>query len=476
MAKSLYVNIQKSIYFSQLPCIPVDDGQMMDFIYFHEGMGAFDYDDVIEEICKNYNLSGLALDALFIFLRLVKSYCQMVKSKKIHKSMGDNLNLFLVKNPSGSNGQEIIPECLQMISKNQTLMYYMEELIYEMVMTKETAGIDEIVLSLKNIAEEQTVKDHLAKEHIVEDPLLQLIQFIKSNSNLFLTFIGRVISETSSEVEKLVLVGDNVFKLFRKESLDATDKQLLEKFIIQNKNLVPTDLKNDDMINSYNKFHNNVNIFSKESGSYTICNFGGVSDLINLASIESYANKKLERIGMKIVLPPKPVWFHMICDCLIQQNIISCQEEALSILVNSLVAEKNTIGYTNKYDNITLFDHFTLICIANNMDTNYDKIIDVMTSTRRISHDFPIELLARIFSRVFNVIINLYLPDLTQNIIDNTIMEKDILFVNIYRYSDDYFFNIIQTTETFKPYGSNNQTTNDLNIHSNYDPKDILEI
>lgn len=90
---------------------------------------------------------------------------------------------------------------------------------------------------------------------------------------------------------------------------------------------------------------------------------------------------------------------------------------------------------------------------------------------KSIPYEVPLEIILRILSRLFDIIIGLYEINNEPIIINNTIIKNPIT-INIIKYNNEYY-NIININETFIPLGKKLKKCEILTLN---DINDIVEI
>lgn len=170
----------------------------------------------------------------------------------------------------------------------------------------------------------------------------------------------------------------------------------------------------------------------------------------NMTRMTTIANHKLAGINYEIV--PNTKSFHSILDCLLQHQLSESSEVLVGFLFNTMLEERFTVGYTDKYNTITVDEHFFMICLANDIKLSYDDFLDYMGKYNKLPYDYPIEIILRIVSRMFNIRIILFTQQLIKLDINNSINETGI--VEIYQYSHETCFNIVSKGTTFTPIGN----------------------
>jgi len=159
-------------------------------------------------------------------------------------------------------------------------------------------------------------------------------------------------------------------------------------------------------------------------------------------------------LGLKIV-EGKSMYLRNILACFIDHGFFSKESDACEALATILLSEKDTIGYANKYDMLTLYDYYTIIALANDSSTTYEMFIRDVATKKYLPFDHIPEIILRVLGRYLNVIVNLYTFNLNSTVINNALDNDETQYIMIYQYSPDTYYNIIAVDKEFEPVGKN---------------------
>ena len=147
------------------------------------------------------------------------------------------------------------------------------------------------------------------------------------------------------------------------------------------------------------------------------------------------------------MVPQKKPYVHTILDCFVECGFATESHEIAMLIYHIFSTEKNTPSYTNKYDEITLYEHYKLVSFANEFPLTYENFMEKLFASKNIVWECPVEILMRILSRLYNVIITFYSERLTKIVINNC-LDNGVKNINIYQYYIDSFFTIIPIVPT----------------------------
>lgn len=412
----LFKNINNSLFFSGMKFKPHTDTDMFDFISFHNGKNFFD-ESLLEEICTNYDMCGIQLDALFILVRCMNFFYEKISH-----------NIILIV-------KEFIKEFNEFNDIPIELVKKMEEPFFA----------DDFTFNLM-----ENMIPNMTKQKFIEDLLGNLKSmdktaelFISENNEKLNNFISMIYENITVELNTILPIGNLILFLCRKKDIEESEKIVLEDFIKSNKKLIP-DFTTDVIIKNYYEYFmdsHDLEIEKWNIGDTFSRHYNNIYELENREKI----NSKLLNIGFQLADTLKNICFHTLLDCFVENGFANDKKEIAMIIYRILSTEKYTHGYTNKYEDMTLYDHYTLVTIANDINISYENFMQQIFETSKIPLEYPIEIIMRILSRFYNVMIIFYTNKLTYMIIDNYLL-SNYRTIAIYQYSADFCYNIIPIT------------------------------
>lgn len=453
-----YKNMAAFTLFYALDVPPFTEELMELYIKTHDGYQFLD-PNLIEQVWKFREMSIEQLNTFFVLLRTINYFY-----KKIHENlikivmhnlgMFDNgsIDLTFFKNPNFINK-------------------FSEKLLKEsdFIMMKKDCDLNMIT------GEIQLILD-------IMDPKIgiKIHSCLKDNCDKFNHFARILHNSIMLDLDILVPVGNKILNLCAKKDLSVNDKSFLKIFMEENIVHIPKEPLNsydkDDLIESYHQFvvltYNNNSQDDMYNDIYNDVYNDVYSDVYNdvyndmhddvygtnqksdknyqgLEIIENNANKRLSTIGYQIFMGENNKWIHDVIDCFIEHGFVSDRKEIASLIYHAMITNRNTPGYTNKYDEMTLYDHYILISIANDNVTSFDLSMEKILNNSDIPIEFPIEIILRIISRLYNINIVLYPENLKPIFISNAL--TDPKEIGIYRATADNYYNIIPINEDFYP-------------------------
>ncbi|XWV26216.1 putative orfan [Tupanvirus soda lake] len=445
--KNFYNNIDKSNYFSKLAFVPSCYSDMNAFIKIHNGISIFNKNKYKQASLLS-NSSIQQLDALFILVRSIHFHYDKL-TKMCEDSMSNSVHLF--KNPP----QKLIEIVSDKKFFGLISNYIMNGIDQELTEKKFFMTVGNALEKVFNKYSHLNPSQNEIENEKIKEPI---IEYIKNHIEDTQMFFGIVYKTLSSELEKILPIANMIFNLCAKITLSETEKSVLDIFINENKIHVPNFI-NDPTLLDYYECMNMETSDSEDfwgDDEYEFSNYDhGIYNYSYFAPRKIYqenfsipkVNEKLSQIGYEVV-QGKYFNFHTVEDCFIQHGFAANKKELTMLVYDVLVTERNTSGYTNKYDTMTLSDHFTLISIANDITISYESFVAQIMNTERIPWDFPIEILMRILSRLYNVNIMFYCDKLTSMYIDNA-SDHNAKVLDIYQHSIDMFYNIIPIGSQF---------------------------
>lgn len=437
--ESVYQNIFCSSFFSKLPIIPSSKSEMEEFILAHDGWSLFD--DRINALYENVNVSPIQLDAIYVLTKTIHCYYSDFISKVtnkvtlIIKECFDDMDIkkFVQNNISFD---EIVRNIYDEIIPNITLDYFIlhcQEMVDYWIMEPHHSDNESIMIRLKQ------------------------------NGDKFIPLFEEMYNIYRTETNKLLPIGNYIISLCIKENLLSDEKIVLEKFISENiSKVIPPD--EDPITDIYldcvypYKSQLPISYYQNRKNSQSYYDYGR----------EITINHLLKPIGYQIEM--KKTFVHTAVECFVEHGF-GDKRNILDMIHFILATEKDTIGYTNKYDTMTLFEHYNLISIANGIEIPYEHCL-ISTNPIVSPLEFLVEILLRILSRFYNVNIMLYSSQLVPLFIDNA-LSYDVPIISIYQYSPDAFYNIFPIGTTFQPLARTMETIYSAPVN---DTNDIVDV
>lgn len=435
MISNKYKNIHKSILFNNMNFPPENLGQMYFFIYCHKGVEFLNHVK-ISTICDFYDINDLQLDTLFILLRVIVNLYKSTKETMIKFIYEKILSL-----------PNLIPEFVKLCEKTKFIKILIDEIFKEITIANDHNYIQNITaLQLYQIFD--SVVLNLAKKSVFFNPYTisnanldyrnKLLNYIYSNKALFEKIIDNFHIELLEKTINLIQIGNIILDLCSKKELNIQDTNYLKSFCNMHIKLIPK-YNHDKILKKYYELNTqNVNSNNGDLSYFLYKNNNQFSHIHNI-------NIALAKIGYKSITN---ISYINPSDFFVDYGLVKNKQEFTSLILSTMINEKNTPGFVNKYDTITLTDYFTMICIGNNIDTSYDMFINKMKN-EIIPNEFPLEILLRIISRVYNIIVILYTNNLTKVIIDNTLYD-DIQIIEMYQSSENLLYHIIPNDVEFR--------------------------
>ena len=457
---SWYETIGKTNFFNKMDHIPHDSEEMILFVVTYNGHILFNFND-LERAARFYWATTVQLDAFFILFRCVDHYYNQLL-KLMETTMQESINIF----------SDPVPE-LVVISQNPLFFHSISERILDDI--DYDFNLSEFMISvttcLENLFKHTKIVKPYGDDKLDNSFQLAIVTYLQSHNTETNAFFKKLYDKLSVELSKILPIGKLIIDLCSRK-INAQENLVLENFIKENLFLEPnykTDLVLVDYYTSVAEYindiiqessqHDNSDIYSlgynellKEYENDNVINYSQKTNQFhNATSSENMvisANLKLSKIGYQIVKPTINSWMHGLDNCFIQQGLASNTKEIASFVYYIMSTERNTPGYTNKYDTMTLYDHFMLVSIANDVQTSYDLFMAMILKAETIPFEYPTEILLRILSRICNVNIVFYSNRLTCITIDNA-SETNANTIDIFQYTPDIFFNIIPIGSEF---------------------------
>lgn len=423
-----YKNINNTIFFNKMDCVPFMKNQMYEFITYH--LGAQLFLPKINLVCEHFEMKDWQLDVLFIFCRFCQIYSEKFQ-KDISKIMQDNITIF----------ENIPKELLELLIKHNFIERVSEYISDFILLDNNIINTDTISEIFNDIFKDNL--ENMLKENndIANNNFVIAITYFNQNKHMITKYAATINAAISTEMKKLVSTGNKLLDICILKEPSLQQELETIKMIYDNKNIV--NFKDDDILKTYYEF-----LFDIKNENIV------PSNNTNNANFVAEHNEKIQKLVAKIdakAYIPTKNYFHGIMDCFIEHNFFKFPQDGAMIIYNTLLCERDTIGFTNKYDMINPVDHFTIIAIANDANTTFDQEMAYIMANKNTSHNFPSEIILRIFSRIFNVNITLYLYDLRAVKIDNTVNPAP-QNICIYNTGLDYY-NLYPKEKSFTPGG-----------------------
>lgn len=432
MEQLSYQNINKTMFFSNLKIIPHTPKRMEIFIKSH---CAHKIIDLItwNNVCKNTSMTKLQLDAMFIIIRyLYQSYNNIIK--QIIKIAQNNMDIFQ-NTPNDfsklSSNNEFFREIINDIMHNMDNKKTFENFFFDFLTTMN------LLFKYSSYLKQYTNDD---KNRNFEQ---QVFKYFDDNIQSLNKYVKIIYEAIMEKISRSNVIGSKILGICVKTMITDKEKDCLTT-LISYIDTLKGDI-NDYALNYYSEMILNELPDSNKSSFVPITSWYNN----NTETLIKAQNTKLSKLGFQIVYL-KNVRSHSIIDCLIEHGFSIDNNDIIINIVQVLINEKNTIGYSNKYDTMTLYDHYTLITIANDIKQSYNYFLQQILETSQIPFDFPIEFLTRILSRLYDINIIIYLENLTCIEIDNSLKQNSNQ-LTIYQFHIDYFYNIIPINTTFSP-------------------------
>jgi len=426
---SVYHNISKTHFFSRIKYVPCDNTEMMDFIMLQDGHNFFKKSNW-KHLTLYHDATSLQLDAFFILLRSINHYYdQMLNLLKI--TMRESVSIFT------DTVEELIkvsehPEFFSTISR-----YILDDLHYNFNAEtfKNTAAYAlDSVFNYSSIV--RPYNDTLLDEKFQAT----IVEYIKSHARQAELFFRMTYDRLITKLNLILPMGQNIIELCSKQ-INNNEILVLENFVKKYSYLEP-DYNNDPILVNYYYYMEE----SIRNTNRTNCNSTYITNFYE--NFIRLVDARIANIGYQIVKPIKNSWLHGIDDCFVQCGFASNTKEIAYTVYNIMAIERDTSAYTNKYEDMTLHDHFYLISVANDVEIQYDTFLNLILQKGKIPYEYPIEILLRILSRLYNVIIVLYSDTLMRILIDNA-LDPNARTINMVQYTSETYFNIVTIGSEF---------------------------
>lgn len=479
MAKYIeYINIPFSTYFSKLEQIP-NNRELMDSFIILSDLKFFVPQEQINQIIQNKTLSAEQLDALFLLAGLAFLYM---------KNLSDTL-------------KGIIEE-----SKYALQHYFSDSTdfkLYDIDYLDMKADINDI-LSLEDFSEciiseimvdlTYPVVFEFFKDHFIsifsnlnfgQKNAIEIEYYIKHDyerNHVLQNVIQRLFDTMFRIANEPSILGIKIANICSKDGFITANEESALRFFIQSQHHLENTILKSDFINiynedakyiqsSYHRYYSDYNYYNQltDGTGYYSNKYNQLTDGTDYTygynttrwdnessrwnyDRSDYANTRLADLNFEVLKTNQ--YFHSIIDCLLQHKVSTSTGKIIELLYETMLIERYTIGFADKYNAISLEDHYCMICIANDIKTEYDDFLIYIKKYSRLPYDYPVEVILRIVSRIFNVRIVFYSQQLIQLEVDNAIDEISTMY--IYQHTSECFYNIVPKGTSFVPIGEQN--------------------
>ena len=440
-----YKNIKASKYFSKMTFIPDCGDDIFDFTNCFGGI-SFMEETKLKQICSFTEATTLQLDAFFILLFTINDYYYYIQNNTIMLAH-ENINIF----------DDIPSELRDVFNNNEffstIIPYVFCNLDRENNFADSTYFCTKMIESFTSSINYSKITGRNDEDENYHNYKSTILSFFTTNHIKLGEYLINIYNELKTDFDNLIIFADDILDLCTKDELQSDDIIKLESFMHENNKYLP-NFDNDEILQSYYEFYysrgdhydnddnNDNNDDNNDFNTYqngTIFNY-------NMQNIITMANKKLDAIGYEIYYNGSNKWSHALEDCLIEHGYADDSKEITKIIYYVLITERDTIGYLNNHDDMTLYDRFTLVSIANDMYTSYDTFVDKLGQNFVMPYDYPVEIIIQILCRYYNINITLYSENLSVIEFNNS---SNITNINIYRYTFDSYYNILPIGQTF---------------------------
>lgn len=452
--ESVYQNIYQSTYFSKLPVVMASENEMEDFILLHDGWALFNGERIIA-LHTHTNASSTQLDAMYVLIKTIH-YCYSDFIKKV----ANEVTIIIKKMFDLPEIQNFVQN---EISFESVVKEIYDEITYDIIFDEFIINCQEIVQHWILYMDRNPVKHYKNEEHFQ-----MVISYLQKNKDQMILLFEKMYHMYREEAGKLLPIGNYIISLCTKPVLTLGEITVLEKFIAENSSKVISPME-DPITKDYLE---NMQCTSKfRLPMFHYLNQNGKIE--SRASHYDYGreeciNSTLKLIGYQVKM--EKTFIHTIVDCFVEHGFAD-KKTIMNTIQFILATERNTIGYTNKYDTMTLYDHYNLVSIANDNNIPYEICME-STSLFLSPLEFLTEILLRILSRVYNVNIMFYSTQLVPLFIDNA-LSFDVPVITIYQYTGDLNYNIYPLGTTFQPLAQTKEVNDSAPVN---DIEDIVDV
>lgn len=446
MELPIYQNINDTIFLSMLNNRPYTIKRMKYLIKSHNGIKLLE--SKWDIVCQNTKMSKLQLDALFILIRYLHHTYDIIKNE-IVKTAKDNMVIF-----------QNTPEDFTKLSNNEDF--------YQEMVDDTMFDINDKTTSESFFCTFLTTMDLILKYSPYLKPYddkdmnwyfeQHILQYFENNDELLKNYVQKLYEKISDKLSTIKKNSIKILDICAKEVITDDEKKYLNSLIGLGVNLKINYSKDQALEYYYDMVIDEFDSEDTEPKPNHPNTYWYTSNSQNSVKLQ---NQKLSQIGYEIVCLENSNWFHGLIDCFVEQGFADSKTIITNILY-ILYNERDSIGYTNKYDTLTLYDHYILITIANDINLSFDQSIQQILESSRIPIEFPTELTMRILSRLYNVKITFYLENLSCIELDNCISDNPKQ-MTIYQFHLDFYYNIIPCGNIFCPFYQRKNIDHNIN-------------
>ena len=436
-----YSNMVNTKYFSLMKYHPATASDMLDFTSMFIGLNFFD-GKKIDRICNFYDATALQLDSFFVVLRSTGNDYNIMENN-ITKVATETFGVF----------NNFPPNIHNFFIKNDFFAVFTSYILGEMDYETNCHNFCKIVFKsfvaetnyfqcMNNSKDTNQLRLEKKQCQLIRERLMNFFQTNIDDTQIYINILHQ---EINAEINKLTSIGNNILDLCSKQILTDNDQGILESFLKENNKYVP-DFESDEILIGYYQF-----VIDNENAAVTInpttTNPTTNPTIHTINNTITTANSKLATFGYEIVYN-NCGWIHTLQDCFVEHGFAVDSTSVAKIVYYVLMTERDTPGYLNKYDDMTTYDRFTLVSIANDSEISYDTFVYKIEQLGKIPYEFPVEILLQLLSRYYDINIFLFTEGQIINI-NNVLDNKNPKHINVYRYSYDSYYNVIPIGSQF---------------------------
>ena len=173
------------------------------------------------------------------------------------------------------------------------------------------------------------------------------------------------------------------------------------------------------------------------------------------------ANTKLKSLGLEILKSDRFELKSSILLPFVTHHFSSDTREIIELILLTLRFEKSTPGIINQFDTEDLESTYNLFSLVSDKPMKYDEFCEYLDRMKDLPYDYPVEIILRLLSRIFNVRIDFYQTNGELLHIDNTLNCTFDDTVKIYQVNELSFYTakpididfvpIVQTDDAVAP-------------------------
>lgn len=489
---NFYKNIENSIFFSTMDYKPISSYTMYKFIKIHNGHNFIDKNH-IKKICLYGDMTTIQLDTLFILTRYMMSlYTKIIKNMVIECKK----SAILFKNAP----KELI-KIIQNTNFAKNLSYNtINNLDNDISFDKFIKAVSDSLELMINTQSYFDQNNNIDLSNLLND---NVKRYFIENSDILENYVKIIYEKFKKIIDNKSHKIKVIIDLCGKE-IDSSDNMILNNFIKSHLQIVPNYI-NDRILKKYYKFmeffyqydkyityekdfmsntsdYENNLMFNTSNYDKIYDDFDDINDYScfypndqkntyhenesSYKNIRENINIKLNKIGFQIDSSQENLLNNSLLDCFVQRGFVNNSKEIISLICNILLTERDTIGYLNKYEKMSLIEYFNLIAIANDITISYDNFVQNMIGTTNIPINYPLEIIMRILSRVYNIKITFFTNQLLPLIIDNYLYEN-FNCIYIYQYSSISYLNIVPLESNISKNILTKNDRSDINTNQN---------